>query len=87
MQPISALADSLLASGVPCFGPTQAAAQLETSKAFAKHFMQRHGVPTPAYEVFSDFAAAKQHILSRPDARVVIKASGLAAGKGEPYAP
>jgi phosphoribosylamine---glycine ligase len=67
--------------GLRIFGPTRAAAQLESSKAFSKAFMQRHGIPTARYEVFSDAAAAHAHV-SQHGAPVVIKADGLAAGKG-----
>jgi phosphoribosylamine--glycine ligase len=67
--------------GLRIFGPTQAAAQLESSKAFAKDFMKRHGIPTAAYEVFSDAAAAHAYV-DRQGAPIVIKADGLAAGKG-----
>jgi phosphoribosylamine---glycine ligase len=67
--------------GLRIFGPTQAAAQLESSKAFAKAFMKRHAIPTAAYEVFSDAAAAHAYVTAQ-GAPIVIKADGLAAGKG-----
>lgn len=67
--------------GLRIFGPTQAAAQLESSKAFAKDFMKRHGIPTAAYETFSDAAAAHAYV-DRQGAPIVVKADGLAAGKG-----
>ncbi len=67
--------------GLRVFGPTQAAAQLESSKAFAKDFMQRHGIPTALYACFSDSAAAHGHV-DRHGAPIVVKADGLAAGKG-----
>ncbi|WAQ92374.1 hypothetical protein PtA15_16A281 [Puccinia triticina] len=67
--------------GVPCFGPSKLAAKMEGSKAFSKDFMSKHSIPTARYANFSDFALAKNHILSI-DYKVVIKASGLAAGKG-----
>ena len=73
--------DTFRAKGLRIFGPTQAAAQLESSKAFAKAFMKRHGIPTAAYEAFSDAAAAHAHVNGR-GAPIVIKADGLAAGKG-----
>ena len=73
--------DAFRASGIRCFGPSQAAAQLESSKAFAKAFMQRHGIPTARYAVFTDFNAAIDHVHTI-DYPVVVKASGLAAGKG-----
>jgi len=63
------------------FGPTQAAAQLESSKAFSKAFMKRHGIPTAAYEAFTDAAAAHAYV-DRMGAPIVVKADGLAAGKG-----
>ena len=67
--------------GLRIFGPTRAAAQLESSKAFAKDFMQRHGIPTALYASFTDAAAAHAHV-DRHGAPIVIKADGLAAGKG-----
>jgi phosphoribosylamine---glycine ligase len=73
--------DAFRARGLRIFGPTQAAAQLESSKAFAKDFMKRHGIPTAAYETFSDPAAAHAYV-DRLGAPIVIKADGLAAGKG-----
>ncbi len=77
------IADVLEAAGIPVFGPQKAAAQLEASKAFAKKVMQQAGIPTAAYQVFTEdqLAAALQFVetLSLP---VVIKADGLAAGKG-----
>ena len=73
--------DDFRAHGLRIFGPTQAAAQLESSKAFSKAFMQRHGIPTAHFEVFSDAAAAHAY-LDRMGAPIVVKADGLAAGKG-----
>jgi len=67
--------------GLKIFGPTKEAAQLESSKDFAKAFMQRHGIPTAEYQTFSDSAAAHAYI-ERKGAPIVIKADGLAAGKG-----
>jgi phosphoribosylamine--glycine ligase len=67
--------------GLRIFGPTRAAAQLESSKAFAKEFMRRHKIPTAAYETFGEAAAAHAHV-ERMGAPIVIKADGLAAGKG-----
>ena len=75
------IADRLAELGVPCFGPTAAAAQLETSKAFTKAFCDRHGLPTAAYGVFEAADLAKAY-LNQFDAPYVIKADGLAAGKG-----
>jgi len=67
--------------GIPVYGPTASAARLEGSKAFAKDFMHRHGIPTAAYAVFDEADAAKQ-FARRLGAPVVVKADGLAAGKG-----
>ncbi len=67
--------------GLKIFGPTKEAAQLESSKDFAKAFMQRHGIPTAAYQTFSDLAGAHAYI-DQVGAPIVIKADGLAAGKG-----
>jgi phosphoribosylamine--glycine ligase len=73
--------DSFQAAGIPAFGPTAAAARIEASKAFARDFMVRHGIPAPWHRTFDDFEAARS-FLARTDHPVVIKASGLAAGKG-----
>ena len=67
--------------GLRIFGPTQAAAQLESSKAFSKAFMQRHGIPTAEFETFTNADAAHQYIDDK-GAPIVVKADGLAAGKG-----
>lgn len=75
------IVDAFRAADLRIFGPTQAAAQLETSKQYAKAFMQRHGLPTAAYESFTDAAAAHAYV-DRCGAPIVIKADGLAAGKG-----
>ncbi len=75
------IVDLLRARGLRVFGPTQAAAQLESSKAFAKAFMQRHKIPTAAFETFTDAAAAHAYVAAQ-GAPIVIKADGLAAGKG-----
>jgi phosphoribosylamine--glycine ligase len=81
-QPLVAgLVDHLAAAGIPAFGPTRAAAELEGSKAWAKAFMARHGVPTAAHETFDDLEEARA-FLSRAPWPVVLKADGLAAGKG-----
>jgi phosphoribosylamine---glycine ligase len=69
------------ARGLKVFGPTREAAQLESSKDFAKSFMQRHGIPTAQYQTFSDVQAAHDYITLK-GAPIVIKADGLAAGKG-----
>ncbi len=73
--------DEFRAHGVRIFGPTKAAAQLESSKAFSKSFMKRHGIPTAEYEAFTDAAAAHAYVDAK-GAPIVIKADGLAAGKG-----
>ncbi len=73
--------DLFKARGLRIFGPTKAAAQLESSKAFAKEFMQRHGIPTALYASFTDAAEAHAHV-DRHGAPIVVKADGLAAGKG-----
>jgi phosphoribosylamine---glycine ligase len=73
--------DAFRAKGLKIFGPTQAAAQLESSKDFSKAFMIRHHIPTAAYETFSDIKAAHDYI-AQQGAPIVIKADGLAAGKG-----
>jgi phosphoribosylamine--glycine ligase len=81
-QPLAAgIVDEFRAHGLRVFGPTQAAAQLESSKAFSKAFMKRHGIPTADYETFSDPVAAHAYI-DRMGAPIVVKADGLAAGKG-----
>ena len=73
--------DEFRAHGLRIFGPTQAAAQLESSKAFSKAFMRRHGIPTADYDTFTDPALAHAFV-DRLGAPIVIKADGLAAGKG-----
>ena len=73
--------DEFRAHGLRIFGPTRAAAQLESSKAFSKAFMKRHGIPTADYETFTDATAAHAYI-DRMGAPIVVKADGLAAGKG-----
>jgi phosphoribosylamine--glycine ligase len=73
--------DEFRLRGLRIFGPTRAAAQLESSKAFAKDFMQRRGIPTALYASFTDAAAAHEHV-DRHGAPIVVKADGLAAGKG-----
>ncbi|MDP2006899.1 MAG: phosphoribosylamine--glycine ligase [Rubrivivax sp.] len=73
--------DHFRARGLRIFGPTQAAAMLESSKAYAKAFMQRHGIPTALYATFTEAAAAHAHV-DKHGVPIVIKADGLAAGKG-----
>ncbi|KAI7864768.1 phosphoribosylglycinamide synthetase [Spinellus fusiger] len=67
--------------GIPCFGPSSKAAMMEGSKTFSKDFMKKHGIPTAAYENFTDFEKAKAYVES-VNYSVVLKASGLAGGKG-----
>ncbi len=80
---VGGLADRLEEAGIAVFGPSANAAQLEGSKIFSKLFMQRHAIPTAAFQVFSDAAEARTYLES-PDTRypLVVKADGLAAGKG-----
>ena len=80
------LADLLDARSIPVFGPSRAAAELEWSKVFAKDFMRRHGIPTAPYGVFTEFEAAVDFI-EMAGAPLVVKADGLAAGKGVAIAP
>jgi phosphoribosylamine--glycine ligase len=75
--------DLFRSKGLRIFGPTQAAAQLESSKAFSKAFMARHGIPTAHYDVFTDATLAAAHAyVDTHGAPIVVKADGLAAGKG-----
>lgn len=69
------------AARIPCYGPSKLAARMEGSKTFSKDFMKRHNIPTAAYENFSDYEAARKY-LDSINHNVVLKASGLAAGKG-----
>ena len=75
------IVDAFRAAGLKIFGPTKAAAQLESSKDFAKRFMVRHNIPTAFFDTFSDIKAARAYI-EKHGAPIVIKADGLAAGKG-----
>lgn len=75
------LADRLTDTGIPVFGPSAAAARIESSKAFAKQLMLRHGIPTAAARTFADLQQALRHIDGHSEP-LVVKASGLAAGKG-----
>jgi phosphoribosylamine--glycine ligase len=75
------IVDAFRAAGQKIFGPTKAAAQLESSKDFAKSFMVRHNIPTAFYETFTEVAGAKAYV-EKHGAPIVIKADGLAAGKG-----
>jgi phosphoribosylamine---glycine ligase len=81
-QPLVAgIVDRFTAAGLKCFGPSASAARLEGSKAFAKDFLARHGIPTASYASFHELEAALEHLRECP-LPVVIKADGLAAGKG-----
>ena len=75
------IVDAFRVAGLSIFGPTKAAAQLESSKDFAKRFMVRHNIPTAFFETFSDIKAARAYV-EKHGAPIVIKADGLAAGKG-----
>ena len=81
---VAGMVDYFNARSLACFGPNKAAAQLEGSKAFSKDFMQRHKIPTAAYQTFTDVAVARDYVAHKmQDAKsLVIKADGLAAGKG-----
>ena len=78
---VAGIVDRFEAAGLPCFGPSAAAARLEGSKAFTKDFLARHGIPTAAYRNFSEIGPALEYIRAK-GAPIVIKADGLAAGKG-----
>ncbi len=80
------MVDAFQAAGLRIFGPTKAAARLESSKDFAKAFMAQHGIPTSDYETFDEAGAAHDYIRAR-GAPIVVKADGLAAGKGVIVAP
>ncbi len=80
------IVDAFQAAGLRIFGPTKAAARLESSKDFAKAFMAQHGIPTSDYETFDEAGAAHDYIRAR-GAPIVVKADGLAAGKGVIVAP
>ncbi|MEK9543166.1 MAG: phosphoribosylamine--glycine ligase, partial [Luminiphilus sp.] len=78
---VAGIVDYFATRGLPCFGPTQAAAQLEGSKAFTKDFLARHGIPTGSYGNFTELEPALAYLRAQ-GAPIVIKADGLAAGKG-----
>ena len=78
---VNGLIDELTAAGIKAFGPTKAAAQLEGSKIFAKDLMKKYGIPTATYEIFDDITKACRYIKAA-GAPIVVKADGLAAGKG-----
>jgi phosphoribosylamine--glycine ligase len=78
---VAGMADAFTAAGIKVFGPSKAAAQLEGSKGFTKELCRRHNIPTAAYERFTDLAKAEAYLKSQ-GAPIVVKADGLAAGKG-----
>ncbi len=78
---VAGLVDRFQVAGLPCFGPTRGAAQLEGSKSFTKDFLHRHGIPTAAYGSFTEIEPALAY-LRQVGAPIVVKADGLAAGKG-----
>ncbi len=78
---VAGVVDYVRQRGLACFGPSKAAAQLEGSKSFTKDFLKRHGIPTASYETFTDVEQARAYIRAQ-GAPIVIKADGLAAGKG-----
>lgn len=78
---VAGIVDRFDAVGLPCFGPSAAAAQLEGSKSFSKDFLQRHNIPTAEYRCFTELAPALDYIREK-GAPIVVKADGLAAGKG-----
>lgn len=78
---VEGISDAFAKVGIPCFGPSKKAAQLEGSKAYSKDFMARHGIPTARYQNFTKYEPAREYLESL-NYNVVIKASGLAAGKG-----
>lgn len=79
---VSGLADALIATGVKVFGPNKVAAQFEASKAFSKKFMQKYDLPTAGYEEFDDYQKAYTYLVANQNYPIVLKADGLAAGKG-----
>ncbi len=76
------MVDALAAAGIPAFGPSAAAARIEASKVFAKNLMRKYGIPTAGYRVFSDAQEALSYLRMESDYPVVVKADGLALGKG-----
>ncbi|XP_047110551.1 trifunctional purine biosynthetic protein adenosine-3 isoform X2 [Schistocerca piceifrons] len=76
------IANELLSAGIPCFGPSREASRIESDKSWAKEFMKRHEIPTAQWGAFSDAQEAKKFIKSATFPALVVKASGLAAGKG-----
>lgn len=78
---VAGVVDTFAASGLKCFGPSKAASQLEGSKAFSKDFLKKHNIPTAAYGVFTEIDPAVAYV-KQQGAPIVVKADGLAAGKG-----
>ncbi|UCF98683.1 MAG: phosphoribosylamine--glycine ligase [Spirochaetaceae bacterium] len=76
------LVDAFQREGLAIFGPSRAAAALEADKAYARDFMRRHGIPSPEFQVFAELSAARRYVDGLPVGPVVVKAAGLAAGKG-----
>ncbi|CAG5038211.1 unnamed protein product [Parnassius apollo] len=76
------IVDTLSSMGIKCFGPTKAGAEIEANKSWSKKFMMKYQIPTARYQSFTDASAAKEFIKSAPFPALVVKASGLAAGKG-----
>ena len=76
------LVDALAEKGIPAFGPNKAAARIEASKVFSKNLMKKYGIPTARYETFSDAESARAYIRAQDKYPVVVKADGLALGKG-----
>lgn len=79
---VDGIVDAMTTQNIPCFGPTSKAARIEASKAWSKDFMKRHSIPTAKYSNFTDPVAASAYLKEHKDTKFVIKASGLAAGKG-----
>lgn len=76
------MVDALAEKGIPAFGPNKAAARIEASKVFSKNLMKKYGIPTARYETFSDAESARAYIRTQDKYPVVVKADGLALGKG-----
>ena len=79
---VAGIVDAFQAKKLRCFGPSKAAAEIEGSKAFARELCRRHRIPGPGFHVYEELALARSFLDNRPDGPLVVKASGLAAGKG-----